>query len=75
MLKHISSASTQFTATMRSGKNTVDQISQETLPTITTLIRRLNIIAANLEDVSSQMKQNPSVVIRGSTPQPAGPGE
>jgi phospholipid/cholesterol/gamma-HCH transport system substrate-binding protein len=75
MSKHLSKASEQFSKTMLAGKEGVDQITQQTLPSVTTLVRRLDIIAANLEDVSAMMKQNPAVVIRGTTPPPPGPGE
>ncbi len=61
--------------TMLSGKSALEKISQETLPPIIILLRRLNTISANLEDVSNQMRQNPSVVIRGTKPPKSGPGE
>ena len=60
---------------MGSGKNTIDQISQQAVPSATSLLNRLNAIAANLEKVSNEMRQNPSVVIRGSKPPQPGPGE
>ncbi len=61
--------------TMLAGKTTVNKISQQTLPEAAILLRRLNAIAANLEKVSNEMRQNPSVVIRGTTPPKPGPGE
>lgn len=65
----------QFTVTMKAGKNSIDQISQQTLPSTTLLMRKLNDIAANLEKVSEEMRQNPSVMIRGTAPPKLGPGE
>ncbi len=75
MTQRVSKASKQFSETMVAGRNGIDQLSQQTLPNMTSLVRRLDLIAANLEEVSALMRQNPSVVIRGITPQPSGPGE
>ena len=75
MADDVSVSGKQFTATMRAGKNSIDQISQQTLPPATLLLRRLNGIAANLEKMSAEMRRNPSVVLRGSAPTELGPGE
>ncbi len=75
MSEHMSQAGQQVTVTMKSGKNAIDKISQQTLPPITVLVNRLDLIASNLEKVSAQIRQNPSVVIRGTTPPRPGPGE
>lgn len=71
----ISDASQSVSATMRSGKNTVNKISNQTLPTTLTLLNRLNAIAANLEQVSNELRQNPAVIIRGTAAPKPGPGE
>lgn len=71
----MSVASKSISNAMGAGKNAVDTISQQTIPPIVVLLRRLNVISANLEQVSSEMRQNPSVVIRGTKPPKAGPGE
>ena len=75
MATDVSTAGKQFTETMKVGKNSIHQISQQTLPPITLLMRRLNDIAANLEKVSADIRQNPAVIIRGSAPPTLGPGE
>ena len=75
LTKEISSAGHNVSATMKAGKTTLDKISQQAIPPAVVLLRKLNNIAANLEKISSQMRQNPSVVIRGTTPPPRGPGE
>lgn len=75
MADDVSVSGKQFTTTMKAGKNSIDQISQQTLPPATLLLRRLNDIAANLEKISASMRQNPSVVLRGSAPPKLGPGE
>jgi phospholipid/cholesterol/gamma-HCH transport system substrate-binding protein len=71
----ISAASNSVSKTMLSGKNTIDQISQQAVPSTTILLERLNAIAANLEKISGEMRQNPSIIIRGKKPPQPGPGE
>lgn len=71
----MSDASKSVSKTMTSGKNTIDQISQQTIPSATILINHLNAISADLEKVSNEMRQNPSVLIRGTKPPKPGPGE
>ena len=71
----MSLASKQVSATMQAGKNTADKLSQQAIPPGVLLLQRLDLIAANLEKVSNQMRQNPAVVIRGNAPPKSGPGE
>lgn len=71
----VSAASNSVARTMNSGRNTIDQISQQAVPSATILLNRLNAISANLEKVSNDMRLNPSVVIRGTQPPQPGPGE
>ncbi len=75
MATDMSLAGKQVTLTMYSGKEAIDKISQQTIPPLIVLLHRLDLIAANLEKVSVQVRQNPSVVIRGNTPPQSGPGE
>lgn len=71
----ITKASNNMSKTMTSGKNTLDQMSEQTIPSATILLQRLNAISANLEKVSNELRQNPSIVIRGTKPPQPGPGE
>ena len=75
MAGHLSTAGKQVSVTMKAGKNTIDKISQQALPPMVVLLQRLDLIGANLEHVSEQMRQNPAVVLRGNTPPKSGPGE
>lgn len=75
MADSLSQAGSSVSSTMGAGRNTLEKLSQETLSPAALLLRRLNAISVNLEKVSSEMRQNPSVMIRGvSAPKP-GPGE
>ena len=71
----ISAAGKQLSDTMRAGRNSIDKISQQAIPPAVLLLRRLDLIAANLEKVSADMRQNPAVIIRGSAAPKPGPGE
>lgn len=75
MTQEMTTASAQVSDTMQAGKNTIEKIARQTLPPATALLERLDIIAANLEEVSAVMRQNPAVIIRGTTPSKPGPGE
>lgn len=71
----ISKAGESITATMDAGKITLDKISRQAIPPSITLLQKLNTIATNLEKVSIELRQNPSVVLRGTAPPTPGPGE
>ncbi|MBA3537412.1 MAG: MCE family protein [Tatlockia sp.] len=75
MSTSITKAGNRVSSTMDSGKIAIDKISQQTLPPVIILLRRLDRIAANIEKISAEMRQNPSVVIRGTAPAAPGPGE
>lgn len=75
MSRDISAAGFQLADTMRAGRNSIDKISQQAIPPAVVLLRRLNLIAANLEKVSDKMRENPAVIIRGSAVPKPGPGE
>lgn len=75
MSEDVSNASDSFSSTMLAGRNTIDKINQQAIPPAITLLRRLDQIAANLEELSIEMRKNPSVVIRGTAPRKPGPGE
>ena len=75
MATDMGKAGKNVSSTMVAGKNTLDKISQQTIPPAVLLIRHLNAISANIEKVSNEIRQNPSIVIRGTKPPKPGPGE
>jgi phospholipid/cholesterol/gamma-HCH transport system substrate-binding protein len=75
LAQDMSAAGKSVSKAMAAGKSTVDQLSQQTIPQAVLLLRRLNSISSNLEKVSNDMRQNPSVIIRGTKPPQPGPGE
>lgn len=75
MVDSITIASDEVKNTMKSGKEGFDKITRQAIPPTILFLRRLDGIADNLEQISGQIKQNPSVIIRGTTPPKLGPGE
>jgi len=65
----------QFSKTSRKINIIVDKFNQQTLPSAQELLGRLNDTAANLQQVSESLNENPSILIRGRKPPPKGPGE
>ena len=68
MSEDVSNASDNFSTTMLAGRNAIDKINQQAIPPTVTLLRRLDVIAANLEELSVELRKNPSVIIRGAAP-------
>jgi phospholipid/cholesterol/gamma-HCH transport system substrate-binding protein len=75
MADSISTAGEQVSTTMKAGKTGIDKISQQALPPAINVLHKLEIISANLEKVSAQMRRNPSVLLRGTSAPKPGPGE
>lgn len=75
MSHDVATAGKQLNTTMIAGRNTIDKISQQAIPPAVILLQRLDTIATNLEKISADMRQNPAVIIRGTTPPKPGPGE
>ena len=71
LAKEMKKAGTSVSKAMISGRNAIDSLS----PEASALLHKLNAISKNLEKVSKEMRENPSVVIRGTTPPKPGPGE
>lgn len=75
MSNTVAKAGISAAQTMSAGKLAINKISQQTLPPFNHLLQRLEETTANLEQVSELMRQNPAVIIRGTTPPVKGPGE
>jgi phospholipid/cholesterol/gamma-HCH transport system substrate-binding protein len=71
----LGAAGKNVSATMIVGKAGINKFSQQTLPPLILLLRKLDSIAVNLEKLSAEMSQNPAIILRGSTPRKTGPGE
>lgn len=61
--------------TMTSGNIVIQDFSNQLLPSTHQLINQLNQVSANFKQITDQIKQNPSILVRGSAPPSRGPGE
>ena len=71
----LSHASTRISSTMRSGQNMMQNISQQMVPSATETLNNLESLSANLQSLTRELQRNPSMIVRGKVPSPAGPGE
>lgn len=65
----------QLTPLVQYSASSMKTFNNQTLPITYRLLNNLNDVSRTLNDVTLQLKQNPSVLIRGAAPQPLGPGE
>jgi len=75
ILNNTAYASRQFPMLFQSSLGAMQVLETETLPATNRMIANLSEVTHNLSTVSSEIKQNPAVLIRGKQPQPLGPGE
>lgn len=68
-------ASQQLTPLLKYSSNAMKTLEMQTLPATYDLLNNLNDVARTLHEVTIQLKQNPSMLLRGATKQPLGPGE
>lgn len=69
------SAAHSLRSTMKSSKFAVQSLSTQLLPTVQQTMTRLNTVSGNLLNLSSELNNNPSMLIRGKAPSSPGPGE
>jgi len=75
ILNNTANASAQFPALMSESQAAMQQFSGQTLPAANAAVSNLDITMENLSRVSRELRQNPSVMIRGKTQPALGPGE
>lgn len=75
IIDNTTKASKQFQPLVQSTTNAALMLERQTLPAAYDLISNLNDAARNISAVSAEIKQNPSMLIRGKQPNQLGPGE
>jgi len=75
ILANTSRVTEQLTPLVQYSSSSMKTFNTQTLPITYRLLNNLNDVTRTLNDVTLQLKQNPSVLIRGAAPQPLGPGE
>jgi phospholipid/cholesterol/gamma-HCH transport system substrate-binding protein len=73
--QQITAAFDSAAQTLRQSQGAVQSLSQQTLPGINQMVNQINDVLRNMRQLSNTLKNNPSVLIRGQTPAPKGPGE
>lgn len=75
ILMNTTRATEQLTPLLQYSISSMKALSNQTLPVTYRLLNNLNDVTRTLNDVTNQLKQNPSMLIRGAAPAPLGPGE
>lgn len=73
--KSVQTASHAMTRAFNEGQGLMQNVSSQVLPSGQQLLMRLNAVAANVQHLTQQLKQQPSVLIKGTQRPPPGPGE
>ena len=68
-------AGKKISKTMDYSRQAIHQISEQTVPQATGLLEKLNRLASNANSLTKEIKDNPSVIIRGKQQPKLGPGE
>lgn len=71
----VNKTSQQINKTMQSGQLAIDAFSTQVVPSAVDVLARIQSVMSNWGLLSAQLRQNPAILIRGSTPAPPGPGE
>lgn len=68
-------ASRQFTPLMQSTMNAMRIFEMQTMPATYRVMTNLDNMTRTITDIGAQIKQNPSILVRGRAPAAMGPGE
>lgn len=78
----LSNATQQVKITFQNSETTIKNfdlaiksLTEQTLPEIYQAVHSLKKTLENVKETTNQMKQNPSVIVKGTRPLPRGPGE
>lgn len=61
--------------TLKSGDRAIKDFTDQTLPNAYATLSKLKRVMTNVERLSHELNRNPSMLVRGKHPNPAGPGE
>lgn len=74
-LKSIRDAGATVKDTAKDGRVVLHDFRHQTLPNANVLLEDLQHVSSNLRSLSDELKENPSIIIRGKQAREAGPGE
>jgi phospholipid/cholesterol/gamma-HCH transport system substrate-binding protein len=75
ILRNTERASTRFEPLLESGNEAVRSLQTLILPEAHRTLVHLDQLSVSLGDTASRIRRNPALLLRGASPQPAGPGE
>lgn len=75
ILDNTAKASAQFAPLLKSSQYTMQTLERQTLPATYDVLNNLSDVTRTLSQLANELKQNPSILIRGAAPQAPGPGE
>lgn len=75
MSQEVRAASREVRMTMSQSRRALNTVTDQMLPVTTTTLENVSSLATEMQKLSSDLQQNPSMVIRGRAPVPLGPGE
>lgn len=75
LLENASRASRNLEPLLQSTASTMSVLQNQTLPATYRLLNNINDAARTLAEISAEVKQNPSILVRGVSQQTLGPGE
>lgn len=75
IMDNTAKASQRFAPLMQSGASAMRRLETQTLPAAYQLISNLDDVSQSLSEITAEIKENPSVLIRGFNRQDLGPGE
>ncbi len=75
MTTNIDQTSAQVAQTMQDGELAIETMSTQVMPVAVDLLTKLQVVMTNLGLLSGELRQNPSMLIRGRNMAALGPGE
>ncbi|TAK79477.1 MAG: MCE family protein [Gammaproteobacteria bacterium] len=75
MTNHLAANSKKLEPLVQSSSEAMRMLETQTLPEAYRLMYNLNDMSRSLTEMTNEIKQNPSILVRGTAPQPLGPGE
>jgi len=71
----LTKASKDVSLTMQNSRIVMQNVSQQVLPRATQMLNHLENVTTNVQQITSEIRDNPSIIVRGKEPPPPGPGE
>ncbi|MGE3920529.1 MAG: MlaD family protein [Gammaproteobacteria bacterium] len=74
-IDNLKTGAAQVALTAKNANNTIQSITTQILPPAYDALQNINVLTGNLDGLTTELKQNPGVIISGAKPPKPGPGE